>query len=107
MNQTPVAGYDWLATGGAYWIIGAAWLLSAASFAIAGMLRAKATGNENDGCLLAICSVVLAFTGGGIGLYGGLTWSGYPTFILTSLIGTILLPGVVTGVLMARMKRHH
>jgi hypothetical protein len=103
--QVQATGYDWLATGGSYWIIGGAWFLSALFFALTGMRAGKVTGNESDGCLLAICCILLALTGGGIGLYAGLFWVAYPYFIVTSLAGAIVFPAVGSAVLGTKMKR--
>lgn len=105
MTGASAPGYDWLATGGAYYIIGLAWLLGSLFFLFNGFRVGKISNSENDGCLLAFCGIVLTITGGGIGLALGLRYAGYPTFVLTSLIGAILLPGIVTSILSARMKR--
>ncbi|AIE86452.1 hypothetical protein [Fimbriimonas ginsengisoli] len=106
MNPSQTPGYDWLATGGAYWIIALSWFLSAAFFSFVGMRAAKGAGSENDGCLLIICSILLALTGGGSGLYLGLFFTHYPTFVLTSILGAVALPGLGTLYLVPRVTRH-
>ena len=98
-------GYDWLATGGAYWVIGLGWFLSAAFFAFLAIRSANRVGSENDGCLFAICSMVLALTGGGVGLYVGLALTRYPAFIATSLLGAVILPGIGGLFLTPRLKK--
>lgn len=100
-------GYDWLSSGGSYWVIGISWLLSALFFAAGAMRTGKVSGSENDGCLLAVCCVLLALFGGGAGLYAGLTWMRYPYFIVSSLLGTLLFPAIGSAMLGAKMKRRH
>lgn len=68
------------------------------------MRSGRLAGRESDGCLLAICSTILAFTGGGVGLYLGLFFSRYPTFILTSLLGAAAAPGFGMMLLNSRAK---
>jgi len=103
---TPQPGYDWLATGGAYWIIAFGWILSAAFFSFLGIQSGKRAKSENDGCLLSICNILLSFTGGGVGLYLGLAFSHYPTFVLTSLFGAVIVPVIGNAFLFGRLKRH-
>jgi len=97
-------GYDWLASGGSYWIIGLSWILSAIFFATVASRAGKNSGSENDGCLLSICCVLLALFGGGAGLYAGLFWTKYPYFIVTSLVGSIVFPAIGSAMLGAKMK---
>jgi len=104
MDSIQPTGYDWLASGGSYWVIGLSWFLSALFFATVAMRAGKTSGNESDGCLLSICCVLLALFGGGAGLYAGLTWVHYPYFIITSLSGAILFPAIGSSVLGAKMK---
>jgi hypothetical protein len=100
------SGYDWLATGGAYWLIALSWLLSAAFFSVVGMRAARAARSENDGCLMVICCTLLAFTGGGVGLYLGLFFTKYPTFVLTSVLGAVLFPAAGSLFLVPRLNRN-
>lgn len=106
MNEPIQAtGYDWLSSGGAYYIVGFGWLLSAIFFTVAANLAGKAAGSENDGCLLMICNLLLAIVGGGVGLLIGLQTVGYPNYIVASLLGTILAPAIASAFLVRRMRR--
>src|SRR5580658_2656103 len=80
---TPATGYDWLASGGAYWVLGVGWVTSAVFFGYFALRAGRLAGSHNDGCLLSICAVIMTFAGGGIGLYAGLLLTRYPTFVLT------------------------
>ena len=83
---------EWLASGGAFWILGAAWLLGTILF-VAGSLRAGAArGQEGDGCVLAIGTFVTMAVGGGIGLQ----LAPYPWFILTAIGLGLLFPTLLT-----------
>jgi hypothetical protein len=104
-QPTSTPGYDWLASGGAYWIIGIGWVANAMFFAYLAMRSGRLAGSPNDGCLLGICGVIMAFAGGGVGLYAGLLLTRYPTFVLTSLIGSTALPGFGMMLLAPRLKR--
>lgn len=99
-------GYDWLANGGAYWLIGLSWLLSAAFFSVVGVRAANASNAQNDGCLMIICSTLLAFTGGGIGLYAGVWLTHYPTFVITSILAAVLLPAFGSVFLIPKLKKN-
>lgn len=104
-NGPQPTGYDWLASGGAYWVIAAAWILSAILFGWRSLRAGNRTEKDNDGCLLAICSIVLTLTGGGMGLYAGLALTHYPTFVLTSILGCVLVPGIGSLLLNPRIHR--
>jgi len=92
---------DWLATGGAYYVIGAVWTLTAAFFCWTAFRIGRAVHSENDGCLLAICNILLTLFGGGIGL----VIAPYPTYLLTSLLGAITFPSVASLFFMSRLQR--
>lgn len=83
---------EWLASGGAYWILGIAWLLGAILIVVFSLRAGAARGQEGDGCVLAIGSLVLLGVGGGIGLQ----IAPYPWFVLTALGLGFLLPGTLT-----------
>lgn len=99
-------GYDWMANGGAYWLIGFSWLLSAVFFSVLGVRAANAANSQNDGCLMIICSSLLAFTGGGAGLYAGLLLTRFPTFVITSILSAVLLPALGTVFLIPKLKKN-
>ena len=85
---------EWLASGGAYWVLGGAWLLGTILF-VASSLRAGATrGQEADGCILAIGTFVTMSVGGGIGLQ----MAPYPWFLVTAILLGVLFPSVLTVV---------
>jgi hypothetical protein len=56
--------------------------------------------SPNDGCLLGVGTIVLTLTGGAIGL---LLFQ-FPTFIFTSCIGALLLPGLACAFFRRKMK---
>lgn len=85
---------EWLASGGAYWVLGGALLLGAVFF-VASSLRAGAVkGEEADGCVLAIGTVVVMCVGGGIGLQ----IAPYPWFILSAIFLGLLFPSLLVRV---------
>ena len=91
---------NWLANGGAYWLIFSSWFIAAgATYALAHSLG-RATRSENDGCLLGLGNIVLSFVGGGIGLLAGK----FPYFVLTSLVGAFALPGLATLIWLRRRR---
>lgn len=71
----------WLASGGAYWIVFGAWLLGAVFFITFSIRLGAARGEEGDGCVLAIGTLVTMSVGAGIGLQ----IAPYPWFVLTAL----------------------
>lgn len=100
MPETPPAT-DWIASGGAYWIIGGAWLATAVFFYIIAQKVGKVTRSESDGCLLGICNIVLSLLGGGAGYF----LAPYPLFLLTSVAGAVTLPTLATLFFLSRLKR--
>ena len=79
-----------LPTGGSYYFIVLVWLASAIFFATLALRKFK----DTDGCLVALANFFLAFLGGGLGL---LLLSGrFPFFVISSLVGTVLLPAMLT-----------
>lgn len=84
---------EWLASGGAYWILGAIWLLGSVLFVVFS-LRAGAARNEHgDGCVLAMGTFMTMAVGGGIGLQ----IAPYPWFLLTAIGLGLLFPGLLTA----------
>ena len=98
MDQPPA---DWLASGGAYTVIFGQTVISSIFFGFLAIRVGKAHGAEGDGCLLLIANIVLAILGSAIGFFS----SPYPTFIYTSLAGTIALPGLATFVFANRIAK--
>jgi len=98
MNQ-PAA--DWLASGGAYTVIFGQTIISCVFFSLLAIRIGKIHGAEGDGCLLLIANIVLALLGAAVGFFS----SSYPTFIYTSLAGTIALPGLATFVFANRIAK--
>ena len=96
------AAADWIATGGAYWIIGFAWVLSAAFYYFVAEYVGRMTRTENDGCLLGIMNILLTLGGGGAGLLAFRTQ--FPLFVATSVLGAITLPAMGTLFVVWRMK---
>lgn len=90
---------EWLASGGAYWIMGLAWLLGAVFFIVTSLRNGAAKGEEADGCILAIGTFVVMGVGGGIGLQ----IAPYPWFILTAIFLGLLFPSLL--VLVANRRR--
>jgi hypothetical protein len=89
-----VSNSEWLAAGGAYLLIGVVWIGSAIAYAMLGLQAGKAVGAANDGCLLGITNVFMAFLGGGIGYLLAMTH--FPGFIVTSMVGALVLPALST-----------
>lgn len=83
--MTPSSG-EWLAGGGAYFIVIGQTALVAAISAWLAMQTGKANDAENDGCLLAIANVVLSLFGAGIGFF----LAPFPLYLLTALAGSLL-----------------
>lgn len=92
---------DWLATGGAYWVIGGSWLFIAVGMYVLGDRIGRAARAENDGCLIGIMNILLTLFGGGVGLY----FFKYPTFVVTSFFGALLFPTLGTLLVLSRMSR--
>lgn len=92
---------EWLASGGAYWILGGAWLLGAVLFVASSLRAGAARGQEADGCVLAIGTFVLMSVGGGIGLQ----IAPYPWFLVTAVGLGILFPSLLTVVARRGQRR--
>ena len=90
---------EWLASGGAYWVLGLAWLLGTVFFVASSLRAGAAKGEEADGCVLAIGTFVVLCVGGGIGLQ----IAPYPWFILSALFLGLLFPSLL--VLVANRRR--
>lgn len=84
---------EWLAGGGAYLILGVAWLVGTVAFVTYALRAGAARGREGDGCVLAIGTFVTLSVGGGIGLQ----IAPYPWFIVTCLGLGLLLPSLLTA----------
>ncbi len=82
---------EWLASGGAYLILGVAWVVAAILFIVSALRMGAARGQEGDGCVLAIGTFVTMAVGGGIGLQ----IAPYPWFVLTALGLGLLFPGLL------------
>ena len=82
---------EWLASGGAYWILGGAWLLGTIGFVVGSIRVGAAKGEEADGCALALGTFVAMSVGGGIGL----RLAPFPWFILTAIGLGLLFPGLL------------
>ena len=90
---------EWLASGGAYWILGGAWLLGNLFFIVSSLRHGAARGEEADGCILAIGAFVVLSVGGGIGLQV----APYPWSIVTAILLGLLFPSILT--LVAHRRR--
>ncbi len=91
-----------LQASAAYSLIIGSWVISAAFFAFLAIKVGKKAGKDNDGCLLAISNVLLAGMGGALGFL--LFIRLYPYFVLSSMLGTVLLPALHT-LYFARKRR--
>jgi len=97
-----VESTDWLARGGAYYVLAFVWLGSAGYFYYLAAKLGNQIGKSNDGCLYGICNIILALFGGGIGLLALLHH--YPFFILSSIISAIAFPTVGTLYIVRRTR---
>lgn len=93
---------DWLARGGAYYVLAFVWIVSAGFYYFLADKVGRQAGSPNDGCLYGICNVILAFLGGGIGLL--VLIHNYPTFLLSSIFGAIFFPSLGTLYFLSRAK---
>ena len=92
---------EWLASGGAYWILGVAWLLGAIGFVASSLRHGSARGEEADGCALALGTFVTMSVAGGIGL----RLAPYPWFLLTAIGLGLLAPGALIALTRRRDRR--
>ena len=90
-----------MASGGAFTLIFGQTVASIIVFAIVAVRIGKTAAAEGDGCLLAIANLVLALLGSAIGFFS----APYPTFVFTSLAGTIALPAVSTFIFSQKIRR--
>lgn len=90
---------EWLASGGAYWILGLTWLLGTVGFVVGSIRMGAARGEEGDGCALALGTFVAMTAGGGLGL----RLAPFPWFILTAIGLGLLFPGLL--ILSTRRRR--
>src|SRR5688572_22765475 len=67
------------------------------------MSAGKTLRSENDGCLVAIGNVVLAFFGGGLGFL--LLINYFPYFILSSMAGAIAFRALATNAFIRRARK--
>lgn len=95
---------DWLARGGAYYILAVVSVTSAAYFYFLGAKLGHQTGHPNDGCLYGLCNIVLALFGGGFGFL--VLIHNYPYFIVSSCICAVAFPtfGTLYSVRSSRRK---
>lgn len=84
----------WLASGGAYLILGIAWVVGVICFAAFALRSGVVKGQEADGCALAIGSIVTMSVGGGIGLQ----LAPFPWFILTAMGLGLLFPALLVWI---------
>ncbi len=92
---------DWLAHGGAYWVLGVTVLACAGFFFWVASALGRHFGTPNDGCLLGFCNVLLAPLGGGLGFL----LARFPWFLMTAFLGAFLLPGLACVFFASRMSR--
>lgn len=84
---------EWLASGGAYWIIGAAWIVGTVAFVALSLRLGAERRQEADGCVLAIGTFVTMAVGGGIGL----RVASYPWTVLAAIGLGLLFPGLLVA----------
>lgn len=89
MNSKDVS-YNWLSSGGAYYVIFIIWILSAVYFGFMARSVGRDRNAPNDGCLLTISTTVFVFIGGAIGLL--ILNKFFPWFIFSSSLGAIIGP---------------
>lgn len=61
-------GTDWLASGGAFFVLGIGWLVILLVAVIAGVLLGKRYGAPQDGCLIGFLNIILSIVAGCVGL---------------------------------------
>ena len=103
METPPPA--DWLASGGAYWVIGGSWVVIAGFYYYIAERVGRATRTENDGCILGIMNIMLTIFGGGTGLL--IFRDQYPAFIIASMFGALIFPTAGTLFILNRMQKRH
>lgn len=87
MNPKDVS-YNWLSSGGAYFLLALVWISSSIFFGFYAARIGRDKNSRNDGCLLIICTTVFVFTGGAVGIF----LAPFPWFIFTSTAGAIIAP---------------
>lgn len=92
-----------MSSGGAYYVIGASWVIIAIFYYFAGDHIGRAAKAENDGCLLGLMNIVLTLVGGGAGLL--IFRDHYPAFVGASMFGALILPTAGTLFIINRMAK--
>lgn len=92
---------QWLASGGAYGVLGLIWAGAAIAWANHAGRLGRRYDSPNDGCLLGFACVVLALLGGAVGLLS----LPFPWFLVGSATGAIALPALASAVFARRMRK--
>jgi hypothetical protein len=92
---------DWLAGPGTFWILGASGTGFAALYVWLALHLGKQARSESDGCLLAICNLVLVVVGGAVGYL----LLRYPYQLLSAMGGSVILPGLMTLIWVWRLEK--
>lgn len=90
-----------MTSGGSYLVVGVGWLVVAMAFYWGGTLVGRASERANDGCLLGATNILLTLIGGGMGLLV----ARHPVSVATSILGAILIPGLVTLWVHSRLRK--
>ncbi|MDX2064762.1 MAG: hypothetical protein SFX74_03360 [Fimbriimonadaceae bacterium] len=88
-----VPATDWLASGGAYTVLIIQTAVAAIVGSVIGFRIGMQAKSEGEGCLLAILNPLLALLGAGLGFFS----TPYPSYLLTSLVGALILPAIATA----------
>jgi hypothetical protein len=80
------------------------WLASATFFALKANKIGKQKQSSNDGCYLQISTTVFTMIGGSIGLL--IFQAQFPWYILTSLVGCVLVPWLVCRVFIRGKRKY-
>ncbi len=92
---------DQLAGPGTFWILFGSGLGFAIFYVLLALRLGKVGRRQSDGCLLAVCNLVLVVTGGSIGFL----LFRFPAQLISAMAGSFLLPGIVTAIWVSRMTR--
>ena len=92
---------DWLAGPGTFWILGTSGFGFALLYAVLGLRLGKAADSETDGCLLAICNVLLVILGGA----AGFLLLRFPAQLISAMAGSAFLPGIMTMVWVRKLEK--
>ncbi len=93
-------GNVWLASGGAYLILGLEFLGCASFYIALGFRMGRSMDSFGDGCLFAICNLLLTASGMALGYW----LAPYPYFLGTTFFGMLILPAVGSHLLMRRAR---